>query len=158
MFTVSLAIISSSLVGISRSFTLESSVDTIVSLPFTLFFIMSEANPGYQDQVQISSLHINIVFTYAGCKYDSIYAVHFGNVCADVETNLLCENLQRQCSSFVSFCYCFLQISEVAGNAGNTQYTGFLVKNFVGCALRQILFLSDISYDCRVDISASEYP
>lgn len=74
------------------------------------------------------------VFADACGEYDSVYTVHLSDVSADVETNLLGENLQSQGCSFVTFGNCFLQVSEVAGNAGNTQYTGLLVENLVGSA------------------------
>ena len=59
----------------------------------------------------------------------------------------MCEDLQGQRSSFVSFCNCFFDISEVTGYAGDTEYAGLLVENLVCLTLRQVLFFSSASLD-----------
>ena len=70
--------------------------------------------------------HCDVVLTYSGCEYDSVASVHLSDVSSDVESYLVSEYLESKSCSFVSFCYCCLDVSEVGGYAGDSEYAGLL--------------------------------
>ena len=117
----------------------------IISLPLTLFFTTSSLIPRLPEVVTDDVSHGDVVFADTCSEDDRVHAVHLCDVSADVESYLVSEHLQRQQSSFVTVLCSSLEVSEVTGNAGDTQNAGLLVQDLVGNTRIEAFLFSDVT-------------
>ena len=84
---------------------------------------------------------LNAVFSDSGRKDHSIQSAHGGGIGADVLFDMVDEHIQGKLSPLITFGGSPFDVTEVAADAGDTEYTAFLMKDVAhGLRIEAFLF------------------
>lgn len=127
--SVSRAIISSSFVGMTYTFTVLSAAEMSVSLPRTWFFSWSTWTPRNPETLADALAHIGAVLADAGGERDDINAAHGSRIGADILADLVGKLVESELRALVALFGSLLKIAEVGADAGNAENAGLLVED-----------------------------
>ena len=95
------------------------------------------------------------ILTKTCCECDHIYAIHSCCVSTDVLNNAVVVSCKSFRCAVVASLSCFLDVTEVAGYAGQAKNTGLFVQNVHNACDVEVLFLSDELHDSRIHITGT---